>query len=145
MSSKGTRAVVAARVDVVYRLLLLGIDRPRIMEHIEKKYPAWGCRTRAIDAYIAKAKKLIIEAGECDRELEFGRALARLHDLYTRCVNAKNHRDALAVQKEINDLLGLKAPIEVNVNDARRQLVELMLEEVMREAEEATAGAAQAD
>ena len=145
MSGKGTRAVVAARVDVVYRLLLLGLDYQRILEHIAKKYSVWGVKPRTVDNYIAKAKKLIIEAGYHDRELEFGRSLARKHDLYTRCLNDKDYRGALAVQKEIDDLLGLKAPIEVNLNDARRELVELMLEEVMREAEDATAGAATAD
>lgn len=143
-STKGTKAAVARRVDVVYRLLLLGLDRPRILEHIEKKYPAWGSRPRTVDVYISKAKQLLIESGAHDRELEFGRALGRLHDLFTRCLNDKSYRDALAVQKEINDLLGLKAPIEVNLNDARRQLVDLMVEEVMREAENATAGAGQA-
>jgi hypothetical protein len=145
VSGKGTRAAVARRVDVVYRLLLLGLDRARIIEHVEKKYPTWGCGAAAIDRYIARAKQLLIEAGEQEREVEFGRALGRLHDLFARCLNDKDYRGALAVQKEINDLFGLKAPMEVNLNDARRQLVEFMVEEVMREAENATAGAGQAD
>jgi len=145
VSGKGTRAAVAARVDVVYRLLLLGLDYQRILEHIAKKYSVWGVKPRTVDNYIARAKVLIEKVGEYERPLEFGRSLARKHDLFTRALNDKDYRTALAVQKEIDDLLGLKAPLEINVTDARRELVELMLEEVMREAEDATAGAATAD
>lgn len=143
--NRSSSATIRARVDIVYRLLLLGLDRQRIIDHVHKKYPAWPKSDGAIDRYIKQADQLLIGAGEHDRPVELGRAVARLHDLYSLARTDKNVRDALAVVKEIIELRGLRAPIEVNVNDARRELVELMLEEVMREAEEATAGAAQAD
>lgn len=114
---RGTRAAVAARVDVVYRLKLLGLDRQHVLEHIEKKYPKWGCKPCTIDTYIAKAKVLIRDVGRYDRALEFGRALARLHDLYARCVTDRRYRDALAVQREICELLGLKAPQKIEVTE----------------------------
>lgn len=140
-----SRAAVAARVDIVYRLLLLGLDRSRILEHIGKKYPAWGCSASTIDRYAARARVLIEEQGAIDRPYEFGLSLARKLDLFTRCMNEKDWRTARMVLNDIDDLEGLKAPLEINLNDARRQLVDLMVEEVMREAETATAGAAEAD
>jgi len=143
--NRSSRAAIRVRVDIVYRLLLLGLDRQRIIDHVRAKYPSWPKSDGAIDRCIEQAEQMLIESGEAERPVEFGRSLARKHDLYTRCLNDKDYRGALAVQKEIDDLLGLKAPIEVNLNDARRELVELMLEEVMREAEDATAGAATAD
>ena len=115
MSGKATKAQVIRRVDIVYRLLLTGLDRQQILDHIASEHADWGVRTRAIDTYMARAKRLIIEAGDHDREMEFGRALARLHDLFTRCLNAASHRDALAVQKEINELLGIKAPLQLEI------------------------------
>ena len=143
--NKSGRAAIRVRVDIVYRLLLLGLDRQRIMDHLRAKYPTWPKSESSIDRYIKQADQLLIRAGEHDRPLELGRAVARLHDLYSLARTDKNVRDGLAVVKEIIELRGLKAPIEVNVNDARQQLVELMLEEVMCEAEEATAGAAPPD
>lgn len=145
MSNKATKAQVIRRVDTIYRLLLTGLDRQQILDHVAKEHDDWGVKTRAIDSYMARAKRLIIEAGDHDREMEFGRVKAQLFDLLRRCVEEGTHRDELAVLKEISELLGIKAPIEVNVNDARRELVQLMVEEMMREAEDATAGAAQAD
>jgi hypothetical protein len=106
-----------ARVNIVYRLSLLGLDRQHILDHIAKKYPDWRSRPSTIDTYIAKAKVLIEAAGEYERPIEFGRSLARKHDLYTRCMNDKDYRGALAVQKEIDELLGLKAPQQFEVGE----------------------------
>jgi hypothetical protein len=142
---KGTRAAVASRVYIVYKLLLLGADRQRILEHVGTKYPEWGARPRTVDSYTARARQLIIESGAYDWDMELGRSLARKHDLYTRFMNDHDYRGAMGVQDRIDDLLGLKAPIEINLTDARQQLVELMVQEVMREADNATAGAAEAD
>ena len=143
--NKSGRAAIRVRVDIVYRLLLLGLDRQRIMDHLRAKYPTWPKSESAIDRYIKKADQLLIRAGEHDHPVELGRAVARLHDLYSIARAEKNVPAALAVVKQIIAVFGLDAPIEVNVHDARRELVELMIEEMMREAEEATAGAAQAD
>ncbi len=59
--SRATKAAVIARVDIVYRLLRLGLDRPQILEHVAKKYAAWACSASAVDRYIAKAKQLILD------------------------------------------------------------------------------------
>ena len=143
--NRSSSATIRARVDIVYRLLLLGLDRQRIIDHVHKKYPAWPKSDGAIDRYIKKADQLLIESGAADHDLEFGRSLARKHDLFMRFLNDKDYRGALTAQEKIDDLLGLKAPLEINVTDARRELVQFMVEEMMREAEDATAGAAAAD
>ena len=143
MSGKGTRAAVAARVDVVYRLLLLGLDRQRILEHVNRKYPTWGVKTRSIDGYMARARQLMIEDGAQDRPLELGRTLARLHDLHARNVLAKDRSNELAVIKTFISLLGLGEPLRVDIATVRQQLVDLLLEDVLNEADEVTRGAAQ--
>ena len=141
--NRSSSVTIRARVDIVYRLLLLGLDRQRIIDHVHKKYPDWPKSAGAIDRYIKKADQILIEVGEADRPLERGRSLARKHDLYTRCLNDKDHRTALAVQKEIDELLGLKAPLRVDIATARQQLVDLLLEDVIGEADAIARGAAE--
>lgn len=117
--SKASRSEFIRRVDIVYRLLLLGLRRAQIIETIEHKYPAWGASSRSVDRYIHEARDLLERAGDYERQLEKGRALDRLHDLYARCVNAKDHRGALAVQHQINELCGLYPPkrSEISITD----------------------------
>jgi len=143
VSGKATRAAVIARVDIIYRLLLLGLDRARILEHVERKHSHWGVKTRAIDRYLARARQLMLEDSEQDRPLELGRTLARLHDLYARDVMAKDRSNELAVIKTFISLLGLGEPLRVDIVTVRQQLVDLLLEDVLGEAEEIARGAAE--
>jgi hypothetical protein len=142
VTSKTTRAATAARVDIVYRLLLLGLDRQQIMAHVERKYPLWKCAPRTIDSYMKKARELLIEAGAGERPVELGRAAARLHDLFVRAMNEGDRHEALLVVKEIIDLFGLKKQIPVDIAQLRHQLVDLLLEDVLSEADEIARGAA---
>lgn len=110
-----TKAVVARRVDIVYRLLLLGLERSRIIEHIAKKYPSWDCADRTVDGYIHRAGKLIIETGKAERPLEFGRSLARKHMIFASCYSDGDHRGALAAQDSIDAMFGFKQPQKLEV------------------------------
>jgi hypothetical protein len=126
------------RVDVVFGYLLKGLDRRAIFEAVAKEHADWKIRTRALDSYIADAKKLIAVAGESDRDYEFAKACERLEDLYRKNVAEENWRDALAVLKEINALRNLHSPIQIDLVDARRKLTELLVEEATRDAEAQT-------
>jgi hypothetical protein len=117
VSVKGTRAATARRVDVVYRLLLLGLDRQRILEHVDKKYPSWACCSRTIDNYMAKARQLMEEVGAHDRTLELGRSLARHHDCYAHLYTKGDYRGADVVQRGIDDMLGLNATKKIEVTE----------------------------
>lgn len=114
--STHTRAAVARRVDIVYKMLLDGLDRREIIDAVREQYPKWQSSSRTIDRYIAKAKVLIEEAGRYERPVEHGRLVARLHEVY-RAARAKgDERTALAVLKEFRELFGLGATPAVNVN-----------------------------
>ena len=142
MSARGTRAATVARVNIVYSLLLVGLDRQHILSHIATKYPLWRCRPSTVDTYIAKAKVLVEQAGEYKRPLEFGRSLARKHDLYAHFMLDKDYRGALSAQDKIDELLGLKAPVKIDIASERERLVDLMCQDVMREANRATSESA---
>ena len=141
--NRSSNVTIRARVDIVYRLLLLGLDRQRIIDHVHKKYPTWPKSESAIDRYIAKASVLMEKVGEYERPLEFGRSVARKHDLYTRFMNDRDWNGALKAQDKIDELLGLKAPLRVDIATARQQLVDLLLEDVLGEADAIARGAAE--
>ena len=140
-----SRATVNARVNIVYRLLCLGMDTGKIYEYVANRYGLWHAATRTVDRYIARAKVLMEEAGQCERPVELGRAMARLNDLYQRSLTEKDRRTELDVIRTIIDMRGLKAPVQIDIASERERLVELMCEDVMREATAATAGASDSD
>lgn len=140
-----SKVTIRSRVGIVYRLLLLGLDRQRIIDHVCSKYPSWPKSESTIDRYIKRANVLLEQAGVTERPVEFGRSLARKHDIFARCMQDKDYRGALAAQKEIDELLGLKAPVKIDVASERERLVEFMVEDVMREASRATAEAQSGD
>lgn len=112
-----TKAARIRRVDVVYRLLLRGLDTPEIVEEIATEHAEWGVKRRAIQYYISAAKELLIEAGETLRPVELGRSVARRHDLYAKAYGDGDYRTANAVQKELDEVLGLKEPAKIEVTE----------------------------
>lgn len=139
------RGEVLRRIDLVYRMQLLGLRRAQVIETIAQKYPTWRVSERTIDFYIHEAKEIMRVAGAYEHQLEKGRAMGRMHEVVSKALAEKRYGEAIKAQDQINRLCGLYEPLEVNVNEARRELVDQLLEEVLREANDATAGAARED
>lgn len=110
-----TRAEVIRRVTEVHELLLKGARREQIVRLANDKYQ-WDVLPRQIDHYIAKARGRFEEEARVKREAELGKAIGRLDGLFLRSSTAGHNRDALAVQKELNELLGLKAPTRLEMS-----------------------------
>ena len=60
-----------------------------------------------IDASIAQAAIFLANAGNISSDIEAGRSIARLHDLYARLHQTGDLRGCLAIQKELTKMLGL--------------------------------------
>jgi len=105
--AKATKAEREARLNRIYSLLLAGATRYEILQYTATE---WNLKPRATDAYIADANAMIAQEGEYYRPREFGRAIARLHDLYKRAMKVMDFKAALAVQRELNGLLALHEP-----------------------------------
>ena len=60
-----------------------------------------------IDAAIAESATHLAHAGLIDSDLETGRSMARLNDLYARLHQTGDLRGCLSVQKEISRMLGI--------------------------------------
>jgi hypothetical protein len=109
VSAKASRAKVAQRVRTIYRLLRDGLSPTEIRQYVEERTD-WDIGERQFFEYLSRARALFDEMAKTEREEELGRALARLHNLYGKALNDKDHRQALSVQRELNELLGLYVP-----------------------------------
>src|SRR5579871_6058262 len=98
--AKPTDAELERRVSAVYKLILRGADRARILQYAAKQ--EWGVEARSVDGYIARAKTLLRKQADADRADELGKARARLNMLFSMALRGENPdlRTALAVQKE---------------------------------------------
>lgn len=103
---KVTNAESAERVTKIFELLLLGLSRQEIMQYCS----AWNITTRQIDVYIQKATARLKAHADYKREEQLGVAIHRLNNLYRSSLKIQDYKGALAVQKELNLLLGLHAP-----------------------------------
>jgi len=108
MASKSTNAVVQRRVNQVYDMLLCGASRAEIIEYSIQK--EWGIVDKTIDLYIKKANLRFKEQSNVIHDEQFGLAINRLNNLYMKCMKIQDYKAALAVQKDLNALLGLYKP-----------------------------------
>jgi hypothetical protein len=104
---KCTSAEKAVRIATIYRLLLSGMRRREVLQYVREKTD-WGIETSAIDKYIAEATKEIKEVTAEEIETARGMAYKRLDMLYFKSLLINDYKTALAVQKEMNELFGLK-------------------------------------
>lgn len=114
--AKSTKAEIKRRVKAISTLLLNGASRADILQYATKT--DWDVSDGMIDKYIAKANEGFKQSATFDNGVELGKALNRLQRLYMSHLENKDYRDALAVQKEINKLLGLYAPERKEVTGA---------------------------
>lgn len=103
---KVTNAESAERTTKVFELLILGLSRQEIMQYCS----AWKITTRQIDVYIKKATERLKAHADYQREEQLGIAINRLNKLYQSNLKVQDYKGALAVQRELNTLLGLHAP-----------------------------------
>ena len=117
MGAKSDNAELRRRVDDVLTLMLSGFRRSQIIKYIAENRADWDIRERMVDAYIQKANALIEETKIPERDFLINQAVARLEMMLAKALNVQDIKTALSVQKEIDDLLGLKvvkSTIDVN-------------------------------
>jgi hypothetical protein len=103
-NTKSTALEVEDRVRDVFNLLLLGANRRKILQYASK----WGISDRQVDRYIGRANEEFKHTATRDRDLNFGKASARLEHLFATAMQAHELRQALAVEREIISLHGLR-------------------------------------
>ncbi len=115
MGNKSTNLEVQTRVNQLVSLMVRGITkRSDILEYVNKW--KWPVETITVDnVYIKRAREEFAEISKYEAKFELGLSLTRLNDLYYQALDQQDFKTALAVQKEINDLVGIKAAAKQEV------------------------------
>lgn len=116
---KSSQIEVDERVNIVFNLLLSGINRQGICRYTAD---LWDLSVRQTDRYIQLANAEFRHISSRDRELNFGKAAARLEYLYDRATQSSDYRQALAVEKEIIALYGLQ---DLEIEDLKERIASL--------------------
>lgn len=90
---------------------------------------------QAIDAAIAQAAIDLAAAAAISSDVEAGRSISRLHDLYARLHELGDLRGCLAVQKELTKMLGLTSDLKAH-SDRRVETVKKVTMEIVGIAED---------
>ena len=70
----------------------------------------WGATPAEAAAHIEQAHAAFLALARTSADLERGKALAQLLDLYARTYRNSDYQRALAVRKELSAVLGIAAP-----------------------------------
>lgn len=102
---KADAAEVARRVEEVLRIRLDGAQYHDVVQYAAEKH--WDLKERQLREYMARADDLLVRRQEKSRKRLIARRVAQREALYARCVNAADHRTALAVLSDLDKLQGL--------------------------------------
>lgn len=117
---KATDVESTFRTNYIVSMFIQGVTHsPTIVDLVGKE---WGISKSQAYIYIGRAKEIFQEISEHDAKCELGMSIARLHDLYGRCMKVQDYRTCLQVQKEIKDLLGLGVPKKVDIDLTTRNI-----------------------
>lgn len=114
---KSTKAEIEQRITLVYDMIVVGSSRAQVLQYVTKKTD-WEVCDGMVDKYIARANDRLAEESQIHRATELGKSLSRLNTLYQKTLQVQDYARCLAVQRELNQLLGLYEPkqIEIKVN-----------------------------
>lgn len=104
---KPTNEELARRKLKVLDLVIKGYSPEDIRLYVQNETD-WGVSTHTIDKYRLQAAELLKERAKTVADEQIGLAIARLNFLFKKCEMRHNHKTALAAQKELIELLGLK-------------------------------------
>ena len=113
-----TKVEIAARIQVVYKLLLKGWDVPDIIEYCGKPTDSkkWVVKRAAAYKYVDRARERLWSDFDTDTKGLRNQAAKQLMEAYKMACSAKDQRGMIAATRDMIELYGLKveAPIEVH-------------------------------
>lgn len=121
-----------SRVMLVHELLLRNATRQEIIKYFQEKLNI-KIGTTLVDSYIRKAKNQIRDNVLIDREYEFAKAKEQYEFLYKMAVQNKDYKTALAVKKEMNEMLRIYTydPAAFSSGDDLSQLTDEELDAII--------------
>lgn len=110
--SKSTEAEIEDRVLQILESILEGGNTHEIVLHYASIFKV---SERQIYTYIQKANDKFKEYAKTEAKTEIGKALNRMNKLFNKSLQIMDFKTCLAVQKEINVMLGLNAPDKTDI------------------------------
>jgi len=101
-----TRTELEKRISQVADLLLVGMNRQDVARYVREK-TNWRISRATREEYIEAAQEMISDEADEGKRYRRQQSLCRLDDLYKKSTAIQDYKTCLAVQKEINRLLGL--------------------------------------
>ena len=115
MGEKSTHVETQTRIATIYRLLLNGLRRREIIQYVSETTD-WGVSERSVDNYIKQAAAEISEIHKTEKIAAYSMSRRRLDDLYFKSMEIADYKTCLQIQKESNDLEGLKSPTKTEIS-----------------------------
>jgi hypothetical protein len=134
---KATRATIRARVEDLARVICDGAMPFQIRRYVADAEaagePPWavpeggkGVSKRTVERYVAQADRLLAEENATHRKRRRRRHLAKLQNLFARCVQKGDERTARAVLHDLAEIEGLLGDETARqIEELRRQVEEL--------------------
>ena len=101
---KSDKSTVIQRIKDVAKMLINGNSREDIVLHCSVN---WDIGERQTDKYILRAKGLVEKSVKRKIEYDYAKAICRYEDLYKFCIDKKDYKTAITVNKELTNLQGL--------------------------------------
>lgn len=111
---KPTSAEMEVRIAKIVDLIILGCQRQDIIRYASDKF---GISIRQVETYLARARDIIRENANVDREQEIAEAVARYKRLIRDHWQNGRHQEIRKCQAEMNKLLGLNEANKIEIND----------------------------
>ena len=111
---------VEARIRAVIGFLVAGLSTTQAYEiattdNPDKNWTGWDISRRQFRDYVKAARAEIRRTAAAELPYYLGRALMRLDELYVKTMRIQDYKTALAVNKELHQLLGLHSPTKMRI------------------------------
>ena len=104
--NKSTNIEVEKRVNALVPLISI-LNRHELSEYVQNETD-WGIAENQIYEYVKKAKEIIKEQFKESNKDAVENSYNNLVNLYKQAFQEKDFRTCLAIQKEINEVYGIK-------------------------------------
>lgn len=119
--SKATETEVEDRVLQILESILEGGNTHEIVLHYSSLF---SVSERQIYTYIQRANDKFKEYAKTEAKAEIGKAINRLNKLFNKSLQIMDFKTCLAVQRELNVMLGLNEPAKTEVTERKITIIE---------------------
>ena len=106
MAKKATEHEKILRIHEVYKLLIKGASRYRVVQYVTKK---WEVCDKTADTYLAEARKLLARDLEIERPKWLEQAIAEMQDWKWQELNPNDRNENVTTANRLAALQFLKA------------------------------------